>query len=59
MRPAQGPPFPLLAVSFLASLGFSIVMPFLVFVVKGFGGNAFAMGLIAAAFSAAQLVGAP
>ena len=56
---SSSPPPPLLAVAFLASLGFSIVMPFLVFVVKGFGGNAFAMGVIAAAFSAAQLVGAP
>jgi DHA1 family tetracycline resistance protein-like MFS transporter len=50
---------PLLAVSFLASLGFSIVMPFLVFLVEAYGGNAFVMGAIGAAFWTAQLVGAP
>ena len=50
---------PLIAVSFLSSLGFSVVMPFLVFLVTGLGGNAFVMGVIGAAFSASQLVGAP
>jgi DHA1 family tetracycline resistance protein-like MFS transporter len=57
---STGPPIaPLLAVSFLASLGFSIVMPFLVFLVEAAGGNAFVMGAIGAAFWTAQLVGAP
>jgi len=50
---------PLIAVNFLSSLGFSVVMPFLVFLVAGLGGNAFVMGVIGAAFSVCQLVGAP
>jgi MFS transporter, DHA1 family, tetracycline resistance protein len=50
---------PLIAVNFLSSLGFSVVIPFLVFLVAGMGGNAFVMGVIGAAFSACQLVGAP
>ena len=50
---------PLIAVNFLSSLGFSVVMPFLVFLVTGLGGNAFVMGVIGASFSACQLVGAP
>src|ERR1700733_13426516 len=50
---------PLIAVNFLSSLGFSVVMPFLVFLVTGLGGNAFVMGVIGAAFSVCQLVGAP
>jgi DHA1 family tetracycline resistance protein-like MFS transporter len=50
---------PLVAVSFLSSLGFSVVMPFLVFLVSGLGGNAFVMGFIGASYSFAQLVGAP
>jgi DHA1 family tetracycline resistance protein-like MFS transporter len=50
---------PLIAVNFLSSLGFSVVMPFLVFLVTGLGGNAFAMGVVGASFSLSQLVGAP
>ena len=50
---------PLLFVSFLASLSFSIVMPFLVFIVDDLGGNAFVLGLLGAAFSAFQLLGSP
>lgn len=47
----------LYAVAFLSSLGFSIVVPFMVFLVTRFGGNAFALGAIGASFWAAQLVG--
>ena len=50
---------PLVAVNFLSSLGFSVVMPFLVFLVTGLGGNAFVMGVVGASFSLSQLVGAP
>ncbi|MEO7111934.1 MAG: MFS transporter [Polyangiaceae bacterium] len=50
---------PLGVVNFLSSLGFSIVMPFLVFLVTKLGGNAFVMGIIGAAFSFCQLIGAP
>jgi DHA1 family tetracycline resistance protein-like MFS transporter len=47
----------LYAVAFLSSLGFSIVVPFMVFLVTRFGGNAFVLGAIGAAFWGAQLVG--
>ncbi|MFT3696443.1 MAG: MFS transporter [Kofleriaceae bacterium] len=48
---------PLYVIGFLSSLGFSIVIPFLVFLVTRFGGNAFVLGAIGAAFSAAQFFG--
>ena len=32
--------FPILLINFIGTLGFSIVLPFLVFLVKDFGGNA-------------------
>jgi MFS family permease len=51
--------FPLLLVNFLGTLGFSIVLPFLVFVVMKFGGNAIVYGLLAATYPAFQLIGAP
>ncbi|HEX3762511.1 MAG TPA: MFS transporter [Kofleriaceae bacterium] len=47
----------LYAVAFLSSLGFSIVIPFLVFLVTRFGGNAFVLGALGASFWGAQLVG--
>ena len=51
--------FPLLLVNFIGTLGFSIVLPFLVFLVKDFGGNAIVFGLLSATYPAFQLVGAP
>ena len=51
--------FPILFVNFIGTLGFSIVLPFLVFLVTDWGGNAFAYGLVGATYSAFQLVGAP
>ena len=50
---------PILAVNFAGSLGFTIVMPFLVFLVTQWGGDAIVYGLVSAAYSAFQLVGAP
>lgn len=47
----------LYAVAFLSSLGFSIVVPFLVLLVLRFGGNGFVVGVVGAGFWAAQLVG--
>jgi MFS family permease len=47
----------LYAVAFLSSLGFSIVVPFMVPLVLRFGGNAFVVGVIGALFWTAQLVG--
>ncbi len=51
--------FPILAVNFVGTLGFSIVMPFLVFLVLDLGGNAFVYGFLGAAYSVFQLIGAP
>jgi DHA1 family tetracycline resistance protein-like MFS transporter len=54
-----GPISALLVVNFTGSLGFSIVMPFLVFLVHQWGGNALIYGAVAAAYSVFQFVGAP
>jgi MFS transporter, DHA1 family, tetracycline resistance protein len=53
------PLFPLLLVNFIGTLGFSIVLPFLVFLVMKFGGNAVIYSLLAATYPAFQLIGAP
>ncbi|MDW0274179.1 MAG: MFS transporter [Nitrososphaeraceae archaeon] len=46
-------------VNFIGTLGFSIVLPFLVFLVMKFGGNAVVYSLLAATYPAFQLIGAP
>ena len=51
--------FPILLVNFIGTLGFSIVLPFLVVLVDRFGGNAIIYGVMGATYSAFQLVGAP
>lgn len=51
--------FPLLLVTFIGTLGFSIVLPFLVTLVTALGGNALIYGLMGSTYSAFQLVGAP
>ena len=50
---------PILSVAFVGTLGFSIVLPFLVFVVTRLGGNALVYGAVGATYSAFQLIGAP
>ncbi len=50
---------PILSVNFIGTLGYSIVMPFLIFLVAKFGGNAVIFGILGATYSAFQLVGAP
>ena len=54
----QPPLFPIFLVNFVGTLGFSIVLPFLVLVMK-FGGNAIVYGLLAATYPAFQLIGSP
>lgn len=56
---ARVPIFPVLLVHFIGTLGFSIVLPFLVFLVVRFGGNAVVYGLVGATYPALQMVGAP
>ncbi|HEV8260878.1 MAG TPA: MFS transporter, partial [Burkholderiales bacterium] len=51
--------FPILTVNFVGTLGFSIVMPSLVFLVTRFGGNALVFGLVGATYSFFQLLAAP
>ena len=51
--------FPLFVVNFIGTLGFSIVLPFLVFLVNRLGGNAFIYGLASAMYPTFQLIGAP
>ena len=57
--PAPGSLLPVLVVNFVGTLGFSIVLPFLVFLVTKWGGNALIFGLISATYSVFQLIGAP
>ena len=50
---------PILSVNFIGTLGFGIVLPFLIFLVTKFGGNAFIYGVMGATYSVFQLIGAP
>ncbi|WP_406661122.1 MFS transporter [Methanolobus sp. ZRKC3] len=51
--------FPIMMVNFIGTLGLSLVLPFLVFLVERFGGNALIYGILASMYPAFQLVGAP
>ena len=51
--------YPILTVNFVGTLGFSIVLPFLVFLVTRLGGNALIYGVMGATYSFFQLIGAP
>lgn len=58
-KPKKPRLFPLLLINFINALGFGIVIPFLVFLVERFGGNAIVYGFIGAMYPAFQLIGAP
>ncbi|MBX2875284.1 MAG: MFS transporter [Saprospiraceae bacterium] len=51
--------YPVLLVNFIGMLGYSVILPFLVFLVEDFGGNGFIYGLLGAIYPAFQLIGAP
>ena len=51
--------FPLLLVNFIGTLGYSLIIPFLVFLVTRFGGNAFIYGIVGSTYPLFQLIGAP
>jgi DHA1 family tetracycline resistance protein-like MFS transporter len=53
------PLFPILSVNFVSTLGYSIIIPFLVYLVKEYGGNAIIYGILGAAYPAFQLIGSP
>jgi MFS family permease len=50
---------PVLLVNFIGTMGFTIVIPFLVFLVTRYGGNALVYGLVAATYPAFQFLAAP
>ena len=50
---------PILLVNFIGTLGYSIILPFLVVLVIKFGGNELIYGILGASYSFFQLLGAP
>jgi len=55
----NSPLLPLLSVNFIGTLGYSIIIPFLVYLIEDLGGNALIYGIVGATYSAFQLIGAP
>ncbi len=53
------PIYPLLLINFIGTMGISLVLPFLIFLVERFGGNAIIYGVIVSMYPAFQLIGAP
>lgn len=51
--------FPILLVNFIGILGYSVVIPILIFIVQDFGGNGFIYGLLGATYPLFQFMGAP
>ncbi|TQD25403.1 MFS transporter [Methanolobus vulcani] len=51
--------YPLLMVNFIGTMGISLVLPFLIFLVEGFGGNALVYGLLSSMYPFFQLIGSP
>jgi len=51
--------FPILLINFIGTLGYSIIMPFLVVLVLKLGGNELVYGILGATYSFFQLIGAP
>ncbi len=51
--------FPILLVNFIGILGYSIVIPILIFIVIDMGGNGFIYGILGAMYPFFQFIGAP
>jgi len=51
--------FPILLVNFIGTLGYSIILPFLIVLVIRFGGDELMYGIMGATYSFFQLIGAP
>ncbi|MGB3590124.1 MAG: MFS transporter [Nonlabens sp.] len=51
--------FPILLVNFIGILGYSIVIPILIYIVQDFGGNGFIYGILGAMYPFFQFIGAP
>ncbi len=50
---------PILSVNFIGVLGYSIVLPILIYLVEKMGGNAWMYGLMGSVYPAFQLIGSP
>lgn len=50
---------PLYTITFIGTLGFGVILTFLVFLVTDYGGNALIYGLLASTYPAFQFIGAP
>ena len=57
--PEQVSLFPILLVNFIGTLGYSIILPFLIILVIRFGGDELIYGIMGATYSFFQLIGAP
>ncbi|AZQ45074.1 MFS transporter [Nonlabens ponticola] len=51
--------FPILMVNFIGILGYSVVIPILIYIVTDFGGNGFIYGILGAMYPFFQFIGAP
>jgi len=51
--------FPILLVNFIGVLGYSIVIPLLIFIITDLGGNGFVYGVLGAMYPLFQFMGAP
>ncbi|MEL6810490.1 MAG: MFS transporter [Bacteroidota bacterium] len=51
--------FPILLVNFIGILGYSIVIPILIYIVQDLGGNGFIYGILGAMYPLFQFIGAP
>ncbi len=51
--------YPLLLVNFIGTMGLSLVLPFLIFLVERFGGNALIYGIMSSMYPIFQLIGSP
>jgi len=51
--------FPILLVNFIGILGYSVVIPILIFIVSDLGGNGFIYGILGATYPFFQFIGAP
>ncbi len=59
INPTKPALFPVLLVNFIGMLGYSLILPFLVFLVERFGGNDFMYGILGAVYPGFQLIGGP
>ena len=59
LTPSTRAVFPILLVNFIGTLGYSIILPFMVVIVLKLGGNEIVYGILGATYSFFQFIGAP